>query len=530
MKKYTKENIIVLDNEYYHNISLNEPLCLYGEYILKELLDELLTSRYYSKIIKTIKQEKDSKILFMVNKNNNLYIVSSISLRNIIRYYEKTNDLLTRIKINYMKTLMDYKRLLNINKLLTYKIDNKIIEISTKEIIELIVDGNIDFIENKNIELEELLYIIKDYIKENALFLKYYFSDNIINSCNEKLSYFKNDYEAVNTYVNTNDNFIDQYEIDKELEKYILSKIPKEYNKIQKSIYVYYKLCTILSYDDDFYLTKNSYLGLPDSCNLKAINEITLINNKVKCYEFTRIYAKLLKKLGINYKIESLTSDYGVSHEYLTYRVDKYLIKADSTKNIIFGDIANIKTGNLPDGLECTNKNIKTHLEFEKQRIEIYKKVRNEYKKENEKESKPTIVFFKSLTGINNKLKEKILYFVQKTNETNLEGIDLINKLLTLENYIFTEREKEYNINLCVIKENLDNKCRTRIILTINNEDYYGENNKYYIADESFKEITKEELEKRFNSGKYEYKKNSTFKVPGLNIYSDSIKLRKMRN
>ena len=47
------ENIIVLDNEYYHNISLNEPLCLYGEYILKELLDELLTSRYYSKIIKT---------------------------------------------------------------------------------------------------------------------------------------------------------------------------------------------------------------------------------------------------------------------------------------------------------------------------------------------------------------------------------------------------------------------------------------------------------------------------------------------
>ena len=54
MKKYTKENIIVLDNEYYHNISLNEPLCLYGEYILKELLDELLTSRYYSKIIKII--------------------------------------------------------------------------------------------------------------------------------------------------------------------------------------------------------------------------------------------------------------------------------------------------------------------------------------------------------------------------------------------------------------------------------------------------------------------------------------------
>ena len=192
--------------------------------------------------------------------------------------------------------------------------------------------------------------------------------------------------------------------------------------------------------------------------------------------------------------------------------------------------MANIKTGGLPEGLECTNKNIKTNLEFEKQKIEIYKKVRNEYKKENEKESKPTIVFFKSLTGINNKLKEKILYFVQKTNETNLEGIDLINKLLTLENYIFTEREKEYNINLCVIKENLDNKCRTRIILTINNEDYYGENNKYYIADESFKEITKEELEKRFNSGKYEYKKNSTFKVPGLNIYSDSIKLRKMRN
>ena len=61
-----------------------------------------------------------------------------------------------------------------------------------------------------------------------------------------------------------------------------------------------------------------------------------------------------------------------------------------------------------------------------------------------------------------------------------------------------------------------------------NAKELISENNKYYIADESFKEITKEELEKRFNSGKYEYKKNSTFKVPGLNIYSDSIKLRKM--
>lgn len=528
MKKYTKENIIVLDNDYYHDISLNEPLCLYGEYILKELLDKLLTSNYYGKIIKTIKQDRDSKIIFMVNKNNNLYIVSSISLRNIIRYYEKTNDLLTKIKIEYMKTLMNYKKLLNINKLLTYEIDNKIIKICVKEIIELILTWDIDSIKDKNIKIEELLYIIKDFIKENTLFLKYYFSDNIINSCNEKLSYFKNDYEAVNTYVNTNDNFIAQYEIDEELEKYILSKIPKEYNNMQKSIYAYYKLCTILSYDDDFYLTKNNYLGLPDSCNIKDIKEITLINNKVKCYEFTRIYAKLLKKLGINYKIESLTSDYGVSHEYLTYRVDKYLIKADSTKNIIFGDIANIKTGNLPNGLECTNKNIKTNLEFEKQKIEIYKKVRNEYKKENEKESKLAIGFFKSLTGISSELKEKILYFVQKTNEANLKGIDLINKVLTLENYIFTEKEKEYNVNLCVIKENLDKKCRTRIILTINNEDYYDENNKYYIVDESFKETNKEELEERFNSDKYEYKRNSRFKVPGLEIDSDSLKLRKM--
>ena len=106
----------------------------------------------------------------------------------------------------------------------------------------LIISSNNDLY-----KLRKFMNKIKYKIKEEIVILeknKYY---DIIKyqKGNEKLSYFKNDYEAVNTYVNTNDNFIDQYEIDKELEKYILSKIPKEYNKIQKSIYVYYKLCTI---------------------------------------------------------------------------------------------------------------------------------------------------------------------------------------------------------------------------------------------------------------------------------------------
>lgn len=525
MKNNTKENIIVLDSGYYHNISLNEPLCLYGEYILKELLDKLLTSEYYRKIIRTIKQEKDSKIIFMINKNNNLYIISSISLRNIIRYYEKTNDLLTRIKLNYIKSLMHYRKLLDSSKILTFKVDNKEISISEKELISLIVSWKAEYIKDKNIKIEELLYIIKSYIKENALFLKYYFSDSIINSCSERLSYFKNDYESINTYLSNEDNFINEYELDEELENYILSSVPKEYNKLQKSIYIYYKLCTILTYDDDFYLTKNNFIGVRNLQEMKDIGKINLLNNKVNCYCFTRIYAKLLRKIDINYRIESLINDSGISHEYLTYRVGKYIIKADSTKNIIFGDIANIKTGNLPNGLESTNKNINSNLEFEKQKIEMYKKVRNEFEKENKNETKLKIGFFKSLTGINPRLKEKILYLVQKAKETNLEGIDLINKLLTLENNIFTNEEKEYNINLCIIKENLEIKSRTRIILTINNIDYYDENNKYYIVDELFKEISKEELKERFNNGQYEYKKNSTYRIPSLNIYESDLKL-----
>ena len=65
-------------------------------------------------------------------------------------------------------------------------------------------------------------------------------------------------------------------------------------------MYVYVKLCTILEYDEE-YMYRNKDISLKfESTFLREHLEKIVPKSKVTCFDFSRIYAKLINELDVD--------------------------------------------------------------------------------------------------------------------------------------------------------------------------------------------------------------------------------------
>lgn len=113
----------------------------------------------------------------------------------------------------------------------------------------------------------------------------------------------------------TNAEAFELAKINPELEDYVLKDMPSNFNKVQKTIYVYTKLCSILNYDPE-YSSSDRAEGKKQviHANIKNIENISLNNPDVICYDFNIIFAKFLKKFDVNFAIRGyseLSNVYG---------------------------------------------------------------------------------------------------------------------------------------------------------------------------------------------------------------------------
>ena len=92
-----------------------------------------------------------------------------------------------------------------------------------------------------------------------------------------------------------------------ELLNVLFSNMPNNLTKIEQAIFLYIKLCKLLNYDELFYTMEEDAIIYHEDIN--NLNKINLTNNKVVCYEFNLLYAKLLDILGIKYQIQ----DYSIN-------------------------------------------------------------------------------------------------------------------------------------------------------------------------------------------------------------------------
>ena len=414
-----------------------------------------------------------------------------------------------------MQNKNDFNELLkqHENSYYNIEIDSKKYKFKIKELLLLLNKDNFKEIISKpsinNIKTDYYLYALLRFVNEYNIIENYSLNNKITDNIKEII---KKDLYAINKLTETSYEIKEKYDININLKKDIVFSLPDDLNKLEKAIYIYIKLCTKLTYDQEYFATNQ--LGNPHlrHSKLENIKTIDFQNNEVVCYDFVAIYCKFLDMLKLNYTVipkEDNNSVFGDGHVSILFRYDKYIIKVDSTKSILEGDLTFSKIGKDLNGIYTLNNNIDTKKEFK----ETVNKIYGEIKKEDNIES---------LDHINVKDDASYFYklniFFMNLNRTNLKGIDAYVYAIELKNKIFKDSN---NMKLLIISNNKTNNNKQAMPLLIIIANPEGLDNEYYNTYYTYTDanriclIGKEQIQQRINDNTFEYLDNDDI-IPGI--------------
>lgn len=445
-------------------------------------------------------------------------------LRSYISYdkfLEKYKNYIYKVLIDGVNYSIPFENMINLMRLS----DNKFNEICR--------DDNVRDI--NGIPKEHLIYATCKFIRENNIIDNYELPDNFVKRHASIYSMQIIDLEAINKYVYTTDVKYKEIKIDSDLEKIIMRGFPYEASELEMAIYIYIKMCKVLTYDDEYYAVNQMGVATEKHRSTSHIASITPINNKVVCFEFNIIYAKFLNMLGINFTSnykDSIGEAYGEGHANLDFRCGKFLVNADSVTSILQGDIANAKINQPLVGINCLNKNLKTMTEFVNAYQKMYLLVAGQEKNKNNDDILHKETFeelleeysLKTNSVKNISLDERLSILVDKVNKKSMVGIDSLSYALNLRKILFNEDERKNNVKIIIIRNNepfdKNKVAMPSVIVALNKEGFKNNSNEtvyfYYNPNKELIAVTSEDLQSRFNSGTFEYIANDDPKIPGI--------------
>lgn len=498
----------------------------------------------------TLNDEQTFKTLFNIFQNAHKFKIASDSSMDAETYeYEKIPFLeaievardkglikLNRITYSRYKTLLDLisygilKKQLQ-NKTIQAKVDGITYNIPANKIVELLeLDTKTldDYINTPNrkgsISKEAFLYIVRRFIIREELMDNFIFPENIEKRITDIVNYEILDFESQNTYLSDGNSLTSKTNLNPELIEAITKDIPANYSTLEKAIFIYIKMCKILSYNDEFFAAKQRGLAAEKHRMIDYIETISPQFPEVVCYEFNAIYAKMLHSLGINFQREcfSWKNKYGDGHENLSFRVGKYIIEADSSRHILTGDLFNAKVGNSIKGLKCRNQNFDTYMDFD----EILRKVYKDIKKEDKSTFSEALKEYEELTNAKQAhipFNTRFDLFLEKIRTSSFNGLNIMSYILRLVNVLFTEEEREHYIDFEIIRDNNpkdeDKIVATCGIITMNEKGILKdeEHNKYYIyINGELKRILKRTLIRTIITGTLGFIDSEEQYIPGI--------------
>ena len=498
----------------------------------------------------TLNDEQTFKTLFNIFQNAHKFKIASDSSMDDETYeYEKIPFLeaievardkglikLNRITYSRYKTLLDLisygilKKQLQ-NKTIQAKVDGITYNIPANKIIEFLeLDTKTldDYINTPNrkgsISKEAFLYIVRRFIIREELMDNFIFPKNIEKRITDIVNYEILDFESQNTYLSDENSLTSKTNLNPELIEAITKDIPANYSTLEKAIFIYIKMCKILSYNDEFFAAKQRGLAAEKHRMIDYIETISPQFPEVVCYEFNAIYAKMLHSLGINFQREcfSWKNKYGDGHENLSFRVGKYIIEADSSRQILTGDLFNAKVGNSIKGLKCRNQNFDTYMDFD----EILRKVYKDIKKEDKSTFSEALKEYEELTNAKQAhipFNTRFDIFLEKIRTSSFNGLNIMSYILRLVNVLFTEEEREHYIDFEIIRDNNpkdeDKIVATCGIITMNEKGILKdeEHNKYYIyINGELKRILKRTLIRNIITGTLGFIDSEEQYIPGI--------------
>lgn len=389
--------------------------------------------------------------------------------------------------------------------------------------IRFIIDGQI-----KSYPKRVIVYMLIDFIESCRILEKYLIPDVALERYINLYSGNIIDYESINKNEKTNDDYTygvsvtDLIHLDKEFEQVVTKDMNPSYSLLEKAIYIYYKLCELLSYDQEYYAANQKGEEADKHLDIERINSITLLNNEVVCYEFIAIYSYFLKQLGIKYTVNNAIQDeYGKGHSTISFKVGEYLVTADSTVSVLQNDMTSAKINAPLKGMRLTNKNIATRNKFN----ETYKKVINEIyeNKENKERFETSVLAYKAKYEQKYlSKKDKIYLLFKEIGNTKLKGVDVISVHMRIYDYIF-KNDPDVNINFIssAINAYKDYNYTPLTILTVkvSTDDYV-----YYQIDPNnpnlVDTISEDEIRDLFLSRDYAYLGKQGSTIPGINLES----------
>ena len=424
-------------------------------------------------------------------------------------------------------------------------IDGNKYSISIEQLVSLMQMPNEQFDDlcfNNNIKdingipKEYFIYASFKFFRESKAMEEYVMPDNVINRYKDIGSLQKIDLQAINKHLTTTDTKYQNIQIDSSLEQTILTGIPENATDLEKAIYIYIKMCKVLTYDEEYYAVNQKGIATQKHKSTDYVSTITLENNKVVCFEFNLIYSKLLNQLGIHFSSDykgMVGEAYGAGHANLEFRSDKFLVSADSVTSILQGDIMQAKLNQPLVGLKCINRNQQTQQEFKDSLSKMYQLIAQLDKSISENHQVEHIqtldelleeysLVTQNIQDID--LNERLSILINKVNSTKMVGIDSLSYVLQLRKILFTEEQRKNNISVTIVRNNGPFEegriAMASAIFTLNAKGFEEDSaqNIYYYFNPNHEliPISKEELQVKFNDGKLDYVGKDDPRIPGI--------------
>lgn len=536
------ENALIIPNEDLEEIKKSKTIPIRYEEVPTLLLKRILEEDSYFEYCYNFFQDKTTNFIISSIKDNKLTEPLKFNKSTLIKamkqFIEENSIKKEKFleKYNTLCETISYEKLKEKEKNSNYSmsVDNIHYTIPIIELLSFLEQPDaLNICENEkikeisNIPKNHFIYIAIQYIRNSNIRNNYILPKSLIDHYHKLLSFQIIDIQSINRFLTTSDPYYKDIQLSEELKKEIIKDLPKDFNNLEKAIYIYIKLCKTLTYDEEYFV-KNNESGTINHQDINQITNITPKNNKIVCFEFNLIYSKFLDELGIHFS-SNYQKQYGIGHSNLKFRVDKFLVEADSVTTILQGDLARSKLNVDLIGLKCENINSKTKEEFLNTLNNIYHYIQEEENNKNSsleeliQEYKKTIEKKEEINFIE---RLSILFDLLKKN--SLEGIDYIAYVIQLKKILFTDLQRKENIRINIIRNNEEKETKATIIISLNNISFkdYPENNIYYVSNDyhELSTIPKEELQKKFDEGQYEYIQDINPRIPNIIESRDKVR------
>ena len=522
---FDEDTFLLLDSGISHSYInyLGNELSI-SENFLLELVKNDDCFTYFNRII----EENRGILKFSYLLRNQLAQTVNISVSDAIRLLEVVPGLK-----EYEDRINEVKQKCNVVSLLdkaedeyyTRAIQNKDIVLNVKDMLNVLLLDEPDFIKILNnlnilgIEKKEFAYTLTKYIEDKRIFDKYLFDSKFIDRYHDLKNQKYIDFQSVDF---GQEERIIKYDaqLNPNLRKEIYSDMNPDYNKLEKSIYVYIKLCKLFSYDPIYYASGQRGEEVEYHKDLERIQSIYDKDDDIVCYEFNVIYGKFLEDLNIPYRINTKrqSGEYGKGHANLVYNIDNHIVFADAVTSIVGGDLINAKL-NLPlEGLKSQNLSDVSKEEFDKTLDKVYQDIiAQESTKDNNKSK--VLEYLDIYNKVSDSsatmpIDKKVKLAIDLTNNSKMKIVDSIGYLMKIKRLIFTSDELKNNIKFIIIRSNIKDKKRLGIIVAKKeNEEYkYW----YYIPTKKMLPINKMILKQLIKKGFIESIEGSDRSIPGI--------------